>query len=538
MSDYCQEFAEKPCGIYRLNLPTGSGKTLSSLRYALAHAKKFNKEHIIFAIPLLSILEQNADVIRDAVGNDEIILEHHSNIVQEDDLSEENLKKESLIDTWDSPIIITTLVQLLNTMFDGKMSAVRRFHNLSNSVIIIDEVQSVPIKMLSLFNMTLNFLSKICNTTILLCSATQPLFENIPHKLLVDDSDVVPNDKLIKYKKIFKRTRVQYLGDLNDDEIIEYINEYYQKYNSVLMICNTKKEAKEFFLKAKAIAKKCVHLSTSMCVAHRRKVIKNMVEMLKNNEPFICVSTQLIEAGVDVSFGAVIRIVAGIDSIAQAAGRGNRNGEFQELSPVGIVFLKGENLSKLKEIERAQNATVELIAEYEKNPNNFEDDLISDSSIKYYYETLFKKLDEKSTCCCLDDGDIWNYLSCDSKNVPENDSRVVMRQAFKTAGDNFEVFDNSQTTLIVPFEDGKELINDILSDKFGVDIIWTKNILKNAKNYTVNLYDYQIKKLDEQKAIIRDQNKMVLILNPEYYDGELGAVIEKGEKNEWSTLIL
>ena len=539
LSDYCEDFAKNPCGIYRLNFPTGAGKTLSGLRYALAHAKEYQKKRIIFAIPLLSILDQNAKVIRDAVENDSLILEHHSNVVQEGSTEEEKTQREILVDTWDSPIIITTLVQLLNTMFDGKTSAIRRFHSLANSVVVIDEVQSVPTKMLSLFNLTLNFLSKICNTTFLLCSATQPLLELNEHRLLIDKAEAVPVEEMQTYKSIFKRTDVQYIGELDYDEIMERAGEYYSEYNSVLIVCNTKKEACELFKKAKAITENCIHLSTSMCMAHRKAVIAEMSQKLKDKELLICVSTQLIEAGVDVSFGAVIRLAAGIDNVAQAAGRGNRNGESENLCPVGIAFLKNENLSRLKEIKQSQDVTGELIQEYKNRPDDFENDLISDASVNYYYEALFRKINSTKnyTNFCVRDGNIFDFLSY-NKYAENSPTQITMRQAFKTAGEKFEVFNDAQISLIVPFGDGADIINDILSDRFAMDIMWAKNVLKDAKEYIVNVYDYQLKKLNEDGAIYADKNQTVFILNRDYYDSQLGVLTEKGEDEAWDTLIL
>lgn len=542
-SDYCEKFAENSCGIYRLNLPTGAGKTLSSLRYAIAHAKKYHKKHIIFAIPLLSILDQNATVIREAVGNDGLILEHHSNVIIDDISDEKNQRRELLTETWDSPIIITTLVQLLNTMFDGRKSSIRRFHRLVDSVIVMDEVQSVPTRMLSLFNMTLNFLSKICNTTFLLCSATQPLLEMNSHKLLISKSEIVSADKLQKYKDVFKRTDVQYIGELNYDEIVQQIDQYFRNCNSVLVICNTKKEAYELFIKVKILTDSCIHLSTSMCMAHRRSIITEMTKKLENKEPLICISTQLIEAGVDVSFGAVIRLAAGIDSVVQAAGRANRNGELEKPAPVGIAFLKGEDLSKLKEIKLSQDVTGELIAEYKKRPDDFERNLISDSSVNYYYERLFSRINavQHYTDYCVKDGNLFDYLSCNAhntQNISEKDTDIIMRHAFKTAGDKFEVFSDTQFSLVVPYGDGKEIINEILSDKFAVDIVWAKKIIKDANEYIVDLYDYQIKKLNECGAIYFDKNKTVWILNPDYYDSQLGVITEKGDENRWNILIL
>jgi CRISPR-associated endonuclease/helicase Cas3 len=183
ISDRCRAFAENPGGIYQLNIPTGGGKTLTSLRYALAHAAKWGKKRLIFTSPLLSILEQNAAVLRSFLDDDSIILEHHSNVIRTEESGELD-HRELAVESWDAPVIITTLVQLLNTLFDGKTTAIRRFQGLCRSVIVIDEVQTVPAHMLSLFNLAVDFLVKVCGATVVLCSATQPCLERTEHPLL------------------------------------------------------------------------------------------------------------------------------------------------------------------------------------------------------------------------------------------------------------------------------------------------------------------------------------------------------------------
>lgn len=155
ISDTCASFASKPGGVFRLNVPTGGGKTLSALRFALTHATQWNKSRILFTSPLLSILDQNAAILRRFIGDDSLILEHHSNLAEPKNEPERLRELELLTDTWEAPVIITTLVQLLNTCFSGKTSAIRRFHSLCNSIIILDEVQTVPNKMLTLFNLGL-----------------------------------------------------------------------------------------------------------------------------------------------------------------------------------------------------------------------------------------------------------------------------------------------------------------------------------------------------------------------------------------------
>lgn len=245
ISDTCAAGAAGSGGVYRLNVPTGGGKTLASLRFALTHAAKRNCSRIIFTAPLLSILDQNAHVIRDYIGDDTLILEHHSNLAEPKEAPERLQELELLTASWSAPIIITTLVQLLNTCFSGKTSAIRRFHALCGSVIVIDEVQTVPGKMLTLFNLTVNFLSEICGVTIVLCSATQPCLEVVDHPLRRQPVDLVPQQKALW--DIFKRTDIQNAGCARLEELPQIVMGALSSCDSLLVVCNTKKEATFLF---------------------------------------------------------------------------------------------------------------------------------------------------------------------------------------------------------------------------------------------------------------------------------------------------
>lgn len=242
ISNQCRQAAEQPGGVLRLNVPTGGGKTLSGLRFALAHARRHRNQRIIFTSPLLSILEQNAAVIRDYIQDDSLILEHHSNLVHTEETDQQLDERELLTETWDSPIIITTLVQLLNTLFSGKTTCIRRFHALCNSVIVIDEVQTVPSKMLSLFSLSVNFLVEICGATVVLCSATQPCTEQIEHPIHGPIRDIVPYDPALW--QVFQRTDIQGLGTMSLEQIADFALKKLECVDSLLIVCNTKAEAK------------------------------------------------------------------------------------------------------------------------------------------------------------------------------------------------------------------------------------------------------------------------------------------------------
>lgn len=205
----------------------------------MTHAAKWNCSRIIFTAPLLSILDQNAQVIRDYIGDDALILEHHSNLAEPKETPERLQELELLTASWSAPIIITTLVQLLNTCFSGRTSAIRRFHALCGSVIVIDEVQTVPGKMLTLFNLAINFLSEVCGATIVLCSATQPCLEAADHPLHRQPVDLVPQQKALW--DVFKRTDIQNAGCAKLEELSQIVTEVLSSCDSLLVVCNTKR---------------------------------------------------------------------------------------------------------------------------------------------------------------------------------------------------------------------------------------------------------------------------------------------------------
>lgn len=386
ISETCGAFAEKASGIYRLNVPTGGGKTLSSLRYALAHAKQFGKKRLIFTSPLLSILEQNAKEIRKFVGDDRLILEHHSNVVQTDTSQDALDECELLVQSWNAPIILTTLVQLLNTLFDGKTTSIRRFQALCDSVIVIDEVQTVPTKLLSLFNLAIQFLSEQCRATVVLCSATQPCVERAEHPLRRAPEEIVPYDEALW--ATFRRTELQLAGGRRLDELPEMICTLMETTDSLLAVCNKKSEAAYLLEHTRSAEYRSFHLSAAMCMQHRRDVLDEVQAALGRKEKVLCIATQVMEAGVDISFGAVLRLAAGMDSIMQAAGRCNRDRESETPRPVYVVNCTDENLGMLRDIRRGKDATLALTEAFSASSERFDGSLFSAAAIRYYYAAL------------------------------------------------------------------------------------------------------------------------------------------------------
>ena len=273
-------------GIYRLNVPTGAGKTLCTLRYALAHAEKYNKKRIIFIIPLLSVLDQNVKVIQDFLPNKSEILEHHSNVIREKENGEETDRYEFLAESWNFPVVVSTLVQLSDILFSDGISSIGRMQALCNSVIVIDEIQSLPKKMTFMFNMAMNFLRQYCNATIVLSSATQPCFEELKWPLkLAENSDLVRLNN--EQTQVFQRAEIiphvdAYGMDWNECAV--FCQDRMEEYDSLLVVCNTKAEARTLFQKLQEEAEiqgwKIFHLSTAMCQDHRQNVLRQLRESL------------------------------------------------------------------------------------------------------------------------------------------------------------------------------------------------------------------------------------------------------------------
>lgn len=527
ISDKCRQAADQEPGLFRLNVPTGAGKTISSLRFALAHAGKWNKKRIVFTAPLLSILEQNAAVIREYISDQDLILEHHSNAVQPETDGEKLNPSELLTENWDSPVIITSLVQLLDTFFAGKTSNIRRFHALSNAVIVIDEVQTVPENMLSLFNLMISFLCRCCGTTVVLCSATQPPLEETEYPVLVRATDLVPYDQGLWAP--FKRTVIEPVGKATDDTLPERVQEFIGDAASVLVICNKKAECDSIYNALKDSYPNCFHLSASMCMEHRRQVLSGVKASLieESETPVICVSTQVIEAGVDISFEKVIRLTAGMDSIIQAAGRCNRNGELDHPGRVEVLDCSNENLTMLSEISRGKRAAQDLFYRYKTKPADFRNDLSSDEAIHYYYHSLYQSLPEH----------VQDYYAADvnttlltmlstNKDFSKKEDGFLLHQAFKTAGTEFHVFDNDTIDVLVPFREGKALISDLLSLRADYDPGYVRQTLKKARSYTVTLYPYQKQLLERQHAIVKCEQVDVWFLSDGFYDEETGVTME------------
>ncbi len=539
MSDQCAAFAEKNgSGVYKLPIPTGGGKTYSSMRFALKLAVRERKERIIYTAPFLSVLEQNAQDIRNVFGDSDNILEYHSNVVFDENTDSEEMKNyELLSDEWSSPVIMTTMVRLLEVLFGGSTMDVRRMHSLKNSVIIIDEAQSVPVRYIHMFNTMINFLSGVCGTTVVLCTATQPIFESVKRPLLYSENSSIISD-IEKYSAAFKR--VDIVADHarirnGTDSLCEFILHNTNK-NS-LVILNTKSAVQKLYEGMEERLSneyRLIQLTTYMCAKHRLDLIEDMKAALENDQKIICISTQLIEAGVDISFETVFRSLSGLDNIAQAAGRCNRNGKAECIGKTYIICYDEEKVSSLEDIRESQNAMRTCLDKY-----HGEDLLMPESLCNYYKQYFFDRMNDMDAPAQKygEQYDIqqslYSFLGSNAvakneykKNYGRKYSRP-MPQSFKTAADLFSSIGKTNSVgVIVYYRDSKKLINRLYKE---TDFQEKKKILKQLQRYTVDVMisSKLFRELCEISAFeMLISGGSVLILTEKAYSRQKGVTAE------------
>jgi len=537
ISQECLSRADGPQGLYKLTVPTGGGKTYASIRFALHHAQTHNLEHIIYIIPYTSIIDQNAADIRNILEKEgdafSWVLEQHSNLEPERQTWQSKLVAEN----WDAPIIFTTMVQFLEVLFGGGTRGARRMHQLAKSVLIFDEVQTLPIKCVHLFCNALNFLITHTQTTAILCTATQPVLDRLkdPDKGQLAMS---PNSELIgnvaarfeELKRVNISNKVRPQGWTKAELTTLTVEEYKNK-GSCLFIVNTKDWAQQLYLSCKDnvdVDERCLfHLSTSLCPAHRKLILKRIKRHLHWNIPVLCISTQLIEAGVDVDFNSVIRFLAGLDSIAQAAGRCNRNGRSAGAT-VHVVNPDQENIGMLNDIKEGRDKALRIFSE-------ISGDLLAPEVMERYFDYYFySRADEMAYPATAKQAgradSLLNLLSENSRNVAVTD--LPLKQSFMTAGNIFQVIDAPTQSVIVPYKKGKEIIEKLCA-AFDPDKDYA--LLHRAQQYSVNVFPNVWKKLKENNAVIPIQSDLeIYFLDERHYSDKFG--VSTDEVSTLSTL--
>lgn len=496
IQENCYEKSKSPKGLYTLTVPTGGGKTLSSLVFALNHAIANNQDRVIYTIPYTSIIEQNANVFR-KIFNDENVLEHHSNYIFEDkdffdDEQEHSVKRlKYASENWTAPIIVTTNVQFFESLFSNKKSKCRKLHNIANSVIIMDEAQMIPTDYLVPCIRAIEELVLHYNCTIVLCTATQPPFES--KFLQITPTEIISDTE--RFFEIFKRVKIEKIGQKSDDELANELLSLEQ----VLTIVNTKKHAKTLYTKLKEVDG-VFHLSTFMCPLHRKQKIAEIKERLKNKDlPTRVISTQLIEAGVDIDFPCVYRASAGVDSIAQSAGRCNREGKL----PQGIVkvFHSGEH--KIRgHLKTTSDIGAIVIDRFE--------DVLSPAAIKNYFEQLYFFKGEDS----LDKEKILEFFE-----ITSNGEELF---GFEEASKKFNFIESETIAVVTPFDPtAEDLIEKLKVSDFP------KKYLKQLQPYVVNLYKQDFDELFGKGSIENIDNLAFVLRDMSRYDEQEGLIVNK-----------
>jgi CRISPR-associated endonuclease/helicase Cas3 len=503
----CLRAAEGPVGLYSLTVPTGGGKTLSSLAFALRHAEVNDLKRVIYVIPYTSIIEQNAQVFRKLLGADAVI-EHHSNYdPRGDDLDEDIWRLAA--ENWDAPLIVTTNVQFFESLFHHRPSHNRKLHNVMRSVVILDEAQMLPVPLLRPCLEALKALSVQYGTTVVLCTATQPALTTSEafKDGLEGVREIIPPERKLYDLPVFRRTEIELLDPLTRS--LPDLAECVRRHERVLCIVNTRRQARELFNLLES-GEGGYHLSSLMCPAHRRHVLDEIKDRLKHKRTCRVVSTQLVEAGVDIDFPVVFRALAGVDSIAQAAGRCNREGKLGRPGKVCIFRLEGGEPPGL--IKQGAQVAERVLERYGSN-------ILSPEAVEAYFQELF---------WLKGDG-------LDSLKIGDRLNRGLQNRCdipFRTIGELFHVIEKSMAGVIIPWDEkGRELEGRLRRDDPDYAL------LRTLQSYTVQVYQRELDRLTVAGAVEVFHDRFNVLVRPELYNKLTGLVIPEENRMKPEDLI-
>lgn len=485
----CLNSAQKEKGLFSLTVPTGGGKTLSSMAFAIRHAQIHGMERIIYVIPFTSIIEQNAEVFREFLGDD-AVLEHHSNFEPEDG----DYRSKLISENWNCPVVVTTSVQFYESFFGNKPSKCRRLHNVVNSVVILDEVQNLPSEYLIPCIELIRELSLSYGCSVVLCSATQPAIQTRDdfEYGLENVREIVNSPEYLS--ESLKRVKVRQIGKSSSQDIAERIRQHGQ----VLCVVNTKKDARLIYDLVSYSGEGNYHLSTSMCPAHRKETFKQIRRRLEGDSTCRIISTQLIEAGVDIDLPVVYRAMAGLDSIAQAAGRCNREGKLDK----GMVYIyEPENGYPQGHIYQTAQEAIGVI-------RRFSEDFMSLEAIDDYFRNLYWIKGEQNL---------------DKKNVLESLKKYASDCLFpfRTIADNFKLIEQNTKPVVIPFNDeARSLIGELEYSDFP----WQYS--RRLQKYTVSLYEYQWKEMVKSGVVRLVADAFPVLVREDLYDENVGLITD------------
>jgi len=449
----CRTAAQQPSGLFSLTVPTGGGKTLSAMAFALDHAARHRKSRIIYVIPYTSIIEQTARTLADIFGAENVI-EHHSNLDPEKETQRSRLAAEN----WDAPIIVTTNVQFFESLYAAKSSRCRKLHNIVNSVVILDEAQLLPPTLLAPCVEVMNQLTTHYGVTLLLSTATQPALSNLPSPCpTLNPPREIIVDPVSLYARL-KRTEIRFPTCLHESTDWETLAERLQEHEQVLCIVNTRRDCHDLFAH---MPSGTIHLSALMCGVHRSEVIAEVKQRLQEGRPIRVISTQLVEAGVDIDFPVVYRALAGLDSVAQAAGRCNREGKLNAGGGLGQVHV----FVPPKPVPRGLLAKGEATTRELCSLPDF--DLLDPDAFTRFFCLFYSKV---------------NDIGTQFRELLSKDAIPDLYIPFRTAAAKFHLIDDqAQRPALVQFRDSHELLRQLRT------IGPKRDIMRKLQRFTVNL---------------------------------------------------
>jgi CRISPR-associated helicase Cas3/CRISPR-associated endonuclease Cas3-HD len=506
----CERQAARPRNMFSLSVPTGGGKTLSSLSFALRHSVHNKLTRIIYVIPFTSIIEQNAKIFRAAVGED-AVLEHHSNILYEED--DENLslaysrRLKLSTENWDAPVIVTTSVQFFESLFANGRSKCRKLHHIANSVIIVDEAQNIPRDYLLPSLQALQELVDSYGCSVVLCSATQPVWRELGIQATEIMDSPAPEQLWDHLKRVDVSVQGNFSQLVTDAQLVDWI----AASDQILCIVNTRKHAKLLhdMLRDQSVDG-LYHLSGRMCAKHRTKILDEIRTRLRRKLPCRVISTQLIEAGVDVDFPKVLRSLAGMDSIAQAAGRCNREGKLKR-GEVVVFYPERHGLpSKGWMKETAIEAHHELAVQ----PDPFSLDCV-----RNYFERIHGIRGNNKE------------QVTDAKQILKLiRAKTNFEIPFEDIAEHFTFIEENTRAVVIPWDASAERwIEDAATSTYPLRAI------RKLQPYVVQLYEHEIIALQKQQAI-RNVNGMLCLTEKSYYTEETGLLTAE-ENPETEVLI-
>ena len=504
--DYAVEQAAQPQGLFTLTVPTGGGKTFTSMAFALEHAKRHGMRRVIYVIPFTSIIEQNAAEFRKAFGEfgEQAVLEHHSTFDDgklQNEATKDKLRLAS--ENWDAPIVVTTAVQFFESLFADRSSRCRKLHNIAGSVIILDEAQMLPLNLLLPIMQAIKELAQNYRCSVVMCTATQPAVqaENGFYRGFENVREIAPKPTALFDK--LRRTTVQHIGTQTDADLLAKLGEHPQ----MLVIVNNRRHARSLYDQAKYLDG-TFHLTTLMCAKHRSQKLDEIRGRLKNGEPCRVIATSLIEAGVDVDFPLVMRAEAGLDSVAQAAGRCNREGKRPSENSFVWIFAPEEQWKAPPELA-TQAAVMRLTA------NSFSDDLLSTQAVAAYFAELYQLKGSE----------------LDNKKILKmhNDAGQSLDFPFQTIVDKFRMIESHMQPLIIPFDgEAENLISSLQhADHIG-------GLLRKLQPYTVQIPEKALAALYKAGRIepINEKNfgkQFYTLIGLDLYDDVAGLSWENTE---------